>query len=597
MKFLAVLLALFLLTGCTGPKVENLPPTESTQALYAPGHTLETQTQGVIQVFPTQETGFCHIHPMGEDLLLQCGGNITRLSGPGLQETAQGSTQVVLRTDADGAWVLTSHTVSVLDGDLQELQTISLPDTLSGIPGLSPDSRYLYYLDQECLKVLDCSTGLSSLLRDNMHFYDGSVTALNQELLFLRLTREDGSPQRLLVSAQDGSTQYQDYAPQDAAWSQAGLQMLLPDAGAPLVLLLTPGGTAGQLPLGPTEEVLCFLDGFVITQTPTTTGLTLRLYSFSSRMLLSQVELPGMDALGNGCFTGDGSLYLTARHQDTGLWWILRWNYDAFPPENTDSCLVPYYTRQNPNRAGMAQCRETADGLEEQYGISILLFDQAAQAAPWDYRFTAAYRVEETQWQLQCLDEALATFPQGFLSKLRKGWDDLTLCLVSAIEGTAGSGSLDTAEGLQFQSGSHFYLALAPSSPESLRYTLFHEFSHLIDTQVLTRCSVYDNWNDLNPQDFAYALDYQVDLEAYGSFLEGDDRAFIDAYSMTYPAEDRARIFECATNPGNEALFTSPILKAKLLRICTGIRQAFNLTQEGGPYVWEQYLGQGAGKG
>ena len=90
-------------------------------------------------------------------------------------------------------------------------------------------------------------------------------------------------------------------------------------------------------------------------------------------------------------------------------------------------------------------------------------------------------------------------------------------------------------------------------------------------------------------------MDYQVDLEAYGSFLEGDDRAFIDSYSMTYPAEDRARIFECAANPGNELLFTSPILRAKLLRICTGIRQAFNLTQEEGPYVWEQYLGQGAG--
>ena len=595
MKFLAALLAVFLLTGCAAPKEEAQPNTEATQALQDPGQALEAQTQGAIQVFPTGETGLCRLYPMGEDLLLQCGGSLSRRSGPGFQEAAQGSTQVVLRTDPDGAWVLTSHTVSVLDSALQELQTIPLPETLSGIPALSPDSRYLYYLDRDCLKVLDRSTGLSSLLRDDMNFYDGSVTALSQELLFLRLTREDGTAQSLLVSAQDGSTQYPDYAPQDAAWSQAGLQMVLTDLGSPLVVLLAPGGTAGQLPLGPTEEVLCFLDSFVITKTPTLTGITLRLYSFASRMLRSEVELHGIDTLGNGCFTDDGGLYLTARDEDTGLWWILRWNYDAFPPESTDSCLVPYYTRAYPDQSGMQQCRETADRLEKNFGISILLFDEAAQAAPWDYHFTAAYRVDETQWQLQCLEEALGTFPQGFLSKLTRGWDDLTLCLVSAIEGTAGPGSLDTAEGLQFQSGSHFYLALAPSSPESLRYTLFHECSHLIDTQVLTRCSVYDNWNDLNPQDFAYAMDYQVDLEAYGSFLEGDDRAFIDSYSMTYPAEDRARIFECAANPGNELLFTSPILRAKLLRICTGIRQAFNLTQEEAPYVWEQYLGQGAG--
>ena len=593
MKFLAALLALFLLAGCAAPSEETTAPSETTQA---PGQALEAQTQGAVQVFPTGETGFCRLYPMGEDLLLQCGGSLSRRSGPEFQEAAQGSTQVVLRTDPDGAWVLTGHTVSVLDNALQELQTIPLPETLSGIPGLSPDSRYLYYLDRGCLKVLDCSTGLSSLLRDHMNFYDGSVTALSQELLFLRLTREDGTAQSLLLSALDGSTQYPDYAPQDAAWSEAGLQMVLTDLGSPLVVLLAPGGTAGQLPLAPREEVLCFLDRFVITKTPTPTGTTLRLYSFASRMLRSEVELHGIDTLGNGCFTENGRLYLTARDEDSGLWWILRWNYDAFPPESTDSCLVPYYTRQYPDQSGMQQCRETADRLENKFGISILLFDEAAQAAPWDYHFTAAYRVDETQWQLQGLEEALDTFPQGFLSKLTRGWDDLTLCLVSAIEGTAGTGSLDTAEGLQFQSGSHFYLALAPSSPESLRYTLFHECSHLIDTQVLTRCSVYDNWNDLNPQDFAYAMDYQVDLKAYGSFLEGDDRAFIDSYSMTYPAEDRARIFECAANPGNELLFTSPILRAKLLRICTGIRQSFNLTQEDGPYVWEQYLGQGAGE-
>ena len=107
---------------------------------------------------------------------------------------------------------------------------------------------------------------------------------------------------------------------------------------------------------------------------------------------------------------------------------------------------------------------------------------------------------------------------------------------------------------------------------------------------MLTRCSAYDNWNDLNPQDFAYAMDYAVDTSAYAALLEGDSRAFIDGYAMTYPAEDRARIFECACNPGNESLFASPIMRQKLLRVCTGIRQAFGLPTDSGPYLWEQYL-------
>ena len=590
MRMFALLLALFLLAGCSAPAENPTAPTASTQALLVPGHTLETQTRGLIQVFPTQETEFSRVYPMGTELLLQSGGSLNRLSGTSLQPQAQGQAQVVLRTDADGIWVFRDGSVVILDSSFQELQTIALPASLRGTPGLSGDGLRLYYFEQDCLKVLDCSTGLSSLLRDNMRFSDGSVKVLSDSLLLLRLTQEDGTGSAMLISALDGSTQYPDYAPQDAAQSDAGLQLVLEEDGSPLVLLLSPGGTAGQLTLGQGESVLCFLGDKVVTAAQGDGETTVRLYSFSSRLLLSEAVLPGIDALGNGCLTEDGTLYLTARDASSGLWWVLRWNYSAFPPENQTSCLTPYYTRQSPDRAGMRQCREDADALAAKYGISILLFDEAAQAAPWDYDFTAAYRVDETQWALENLDTALSAFPEGFLEKLYRGWDDLTVCLVSAIQGTAESGSLDTAEGLQFSTDNHCYIALAPSSPESLRYTLYHEFSHLIDSQVLTRCSAYDNWNDLNPQDFAYAMDYAVDTSAYAALLEGDSRAFIDGYAMTYPAEDRARIFECACNPGNESLFASPIMRQKLLRVCTGIRQAFGLPTDSGPYLWEQYL-------
>ena len=121
-------------------------------------------------------------------------------------------------------------------------------------------------------------------------------------------------------------------------------------------------------------------------------------------------------------------------------------------------------------------------------------------------------------------------------------------------------------------------------------HTLFHEFSHLIDNRVLTKTGAYDNWNDLNPQDFAYSLDLNADMTPYKALLTGPDRVFIDNYAMTFPAEDRARIFECACTPGNEEDFASPILQAKLQRICTGIRQAFDLEDVPERFLWEQYL-------
>ena len=76
----------------------------------------------------------------------------------------------------------------------------------------------------------------------------------------------------------------------------------------------------------------------------------------------------------------------------------------------------------------------------------------------------------------------------------------------------------------------------------------------------------------------------------FGALLTGPDRVFIDNYAMTFPAEDRARIFECACTPGNEEDFASPILQAKLQRICTGIRQAFDLEDVPERFLWEQYL-------
>ena len=255
-----------------------------------------------------------------------------------------------------------------------------------------------------------------------------------------------------------------------------------------------------------------------------------------------------------------------------------------------DSCLEPYYTRDFPDVQGQASCETLARELGEQYGITVLLFEKAAACAPWDYAFTAEYRVDKTNWALEDLKATLEAFPEGFLAKLRQDWEDLTVCIVDTIQGTAESGSLDSAEGLQFQNGSHFYIALAPKEEDSLKHTLFHEFSHLIDNRVLTKTGAYDNWNDLNPQDFAYSLDLNADMTPYKALLTGPDRVFIDNYAMTFPAEDRARIFECACTSGNEEDFVSPILQAKLQRICTGIRQAFDLEDAPERFLWEQYL-------
>lgn len=584
MKFLALLLAL-LLAGCAA---QPTPTTETTaaDALYTPGHRLETQTSGMMQVFPTETSGFCRIWPMGEDVLLSGDGKLTRLSGASLTPGSTRQADTVLQTGSDGVWLFDGSAVQILDGSFALLQTVSIPDEVLGVPGL--EGSQLYYLSEGCLKVLDLSTGLSSLLRDNMAFTDGTVQCLG-DLLLLHLTDEDGIGKTLLVSAADGSTQYPSLAVTDACRFETGLGILLEDGQ---VLLLPDSGCAQKLTLEEGEQIVGFLPeiGGLITCRNDTAGLTLRLYALSRGILRCSVLLPEVDLVGTGCVSADGTLYISAHSTQETAWWILRWNYEAFPPVSEDSCLEPYYTRDFPDVQGQASCETLARELGEQYGISVLLFEKAAACAPWDYAFTAEYRVDKTNWALEDLKTTLEAFPEGFLTKLRQDWEDLTVCIVDTIQGTAESGSLDSAEGLQFQNGSHFYIALAPKEEDSLKHTLFHEFSHLIDNRVLTKTGAYDNWNDLNPQDFAYSLDLNADMTPYKALLTGPDRVFIDNYAMTFPAEDRARIFECACTSGNEEDFVSPILQAKLQRICTGIRQAFDLEDAPERFLWEQYL-------
>lgn len=584
MKFLALLLAL-LLAGCAA---QPTPTTETTaaDALYTPGHRLETQTSGMMQVFPTETSGFCRIWAMGEDVLLSGDGKLTRLSGASLTPGSTRQADTVLQTGSDGVWLFDGSAVQILDGSFALLQTVTIPDEVLGVPGL--EGSQLYYLSEGCLKVLDLSTGLASLLRDNMAFTDGTVQCLG-DLLLLHLTDEDGIGKTLLVSAADGSTQYPGLAVADACRFETGLGILLEDGQ---VLLLSDSGGAQKLTLEEGEQMVGFLPeiGGLITCRNDTAGLTLRLYALSRGILRCSVLLPEVDLVGTGCVSADGTLYISAHSTQETAWWILRWNYEAFPPVSEDSCLEPYYTRDFPDVQGQASCGTLARELGEQYGISVLLFDEAAACAPWDYAFTAEYRVDKTNWALEDLKAALEAFPEGFLTKLRQDWEDLTVCIVDTIQGTAESGSLDSAEGLQFQNGSHFYIALAPKEEDSLKHTLFHEFSHLIDNRVLTKTGAYDNWNDLNPQDFAYSLDLNADMTPYQALLTGPDRVFIDNYAMTFPAEDRARIFECACTSGNEEDFVSPILQAKLQRICTGIRQAFDLEDAPERFLWEQYL-------
>lgn len=228
-----------------------------------------------------------------------------------------------------------------------------------------------------------------------------------------------------------------------------------------------------------------------------------------------------------------------------------------------------------------------AEAMSARYGIDILIGEDAAATEPWDYYFVPETDPFLLKGKLSYLESCLSVYPEGMLKVLSQDYGGLHVCVVREIRGRKSTGSLDSANGLQFFSDENEnYIVLA----EDMEYTLFHELCHVIEDFLLPRTPAWDDWESLNPADFSYDLDFTENADRDGeAYLEDDTRAFVDTYSMSFPREDRARVMEYAMTPGNEDLFRPPIMQSKLQMLCSGIREVFSIP-DSTSLLWEQYL-------
>jgi hypothetical protein len=162
---------------------------------------------------------------------------------------------------------------------------------------------------------------------------------------------------------------------------------------------------------------------------------------------------------------------------------------------------------------------------------------------------------------------------------------------------------LDYAGGFQLENAGSIMIVLDCSWPGSLTTSLHHELSHAIESKIDWESNVTldeTQWQTLNPDTDEYGDSYAysyVDAvpEAMEPFVydwdDPTDAYFIDEYSLTYPTEDRARIFEYVMCPDNAWIDfdDTPYLKEKLNYYVQVIREAFDTT--GWEDVrWERYL-------
>lgn len=597
-KLLAIILTVLLLVGCdkkmTEPPLTETGPTEApfppeTVTLYIPDSTVEQQTGGAVRAYGLETDSCFKIANMGNHLLLMGQKGLTVLSGE------QGGVIAKLETAAIGAETAmdvvstgvayydpATRKVTVLDTYLQVMASMALPADMADRPCISIEKNEVFYSTGSELRAMNMTTGISRLLRQQTASTQALLGAyFSGTVLLCQITDADGDVSTEYISSETGQTLAQGYAEVSLQTQGSGYIALWQDG----ILQQTAFGTRGETPqslqvLQPTAEVSGGRAAIpamnaVVDYAKTESGLELTCYDLNTGKCAARTVLPGVQSPIVFCGSGN-EISLLATDTATTARTLYRWDVTKSAVAEETVHTGPLFTAENPDTEGLKECRTLADSYQSQYGVKLLLWKDAVQTTG-GYTLTPEHQPQVIMEMLERLQPVLTLFPKSFLQKtVEAGW--IRIALVREIAGGD--------DWVQFWEGGDCWIIL--STETDIAASVLQGIAYGIDSHVLGNSRELDTWAELNPKDFAYTYSAYVSGDTH--YLSDENRAFADQRSMTYPHEDRCRIFYYAALPNQAELFRSPVMQAKLLRLCKGIREAYNLQKKTDTYIWEQYL-------
>lgn len=616
--FLLVLLLLF--SGCTKPAEQQttdntatttavatesttVPAESENTGLYVPDSAVEMQTKGAVREY-NLEGDANSIALMGENLVMFSGyevTDVTLLSGdqlePGISVELNGhmiTDSLSYFTDDQGLVYYEQETNSIVfrNAELQETSRIALPEEIENEPVVARDRGAVYYTIGNSIYGMDLKEGISRFIgRQNCSWQTLGGIFWNDNILCCHVCAEDGTSYTQYISAETGETVWMD---ESLMWLDTAGDVYCAKIENGLIPEYVFGGREDQqsLTLEDTNGIVYpmpEMDGLLNVRADDA-SCDLEFYSFTSGKKTSAIHLNGVACGWSYVPDPKNERIWFLATNEAGENGIYRWDLNQSSVTDSKTYTTLYYTEENPDDAGLEAIQKDAEALEEKYHIDLVLWKEARQMMPGDYEFQLEYKVPAYREALKVLDAALDRYPEGFFEKAAAQTDSgvLHISLVRGINGV-GEDALSEVGGLQYWLGNEVCIALSVDT--FLEQTFYHELFHLMDNRIICSSSIYDDWNSLNPKEFDYDYDYiENQLREDYQYLEGDNRAFIDMYSMSYPGEDRARLMEYAMMPDNVDCFTSEIMQNKLRKLCAGIRECFDLGDYQEKLPWEVYL-------
>lgn len=250
----------------------------------------------------------------------------------------------------------------------------------------------------------------------------------------------------------------------------------------------------------------------------------------------------------------------------------------------------------------LTELREKADALEERFGVDIYISDECSNIFG-GYAIASLSDYEVVNEALNILEYELGKYPEGFFEQFKTSWiEGIDIYLAGQLMGINGD-MLEYAGGFETDYNGSYAVVIDSTSPGNVSYTFHHELSHAIDSQLIALSDeqqVYLDeayWDSLNPSVDVYGTSYTYNYAQFGrpemasfTYFYGmpEDAYFIDDYSMTFPTEDRARLFEYIMADDSWIDWeNAPHLREKLNYYASCIRSAFDTTGWDG-VLWEK---------
>ncbi len=578
-RWMGILALVLLLSGCATPSPAPTETTTTPPTTAAP--TKPTAPAPEMSLwYQHLDRAYQRVIPMGDDLFLVGDGILSRYTSGGVTATAAipeldpagGSLRIaedrVVYFDPAGSTLVT------LCRELKETGREVLQETVTGDPWISADGKYLYYCTPAGIRIFEAETGISRSLKVHQGDWQGITGSIfDGAYLICLLGQEDGSVRTLMVSTENGETAYEGKELENIAASGSFYSCITDDEWI-----------FGKVDAQPQN---LFVENAIplVTQQMAYTiqreedGLWLNLYDLNTGRHIAMDYVPEAASI-SGLVPWHGYLVFLSGSQ------LYFWDYELSPkfhPIEDETVYTAYrYTAGDPDTEGLAALQARAEALGKQYGIQILLWKDAADAEPAGYRFQVEHRTQIIGAGLDTLEKALARFPEGFFKTAASWTEDGTIRIVLVRELTIPAEEC----GSQYLLGWNAYIPLALD--QDLEQKFYHGLGHVIDTQVLSHSAAFYEWYAVNPSGFKYDNDFASWQDRKSKYLEGSNRFFVNSFAMTFPVEDRAGMFEYAMMEGNEDIFASKYMQAKLKRLKNGMLTAFSLNK--GSYPWEEYL-------